>query len=105
MSRRRGVRRIMIWVTAAVVGAGILPPLARSQGAPAGSSPLTMEELEVRGIRTKPGRLFFSAANPEPAPAEPRMDLFRDDLQKPILPWEIPGTRPRGKQPPRRGIQ
>ncbi len=105
MKRRRGAWRIVIWVTAAVLGAGFLPPLARSQGAPGGSSPLTMEELEVRGIRTKPGRLFFSAANPAPAPAEPRMDLFRDDLDKPILPWEIPQTPPSGKQPPRQGIQ
>lgn len=105
MSGRRVARRIVIWLTAAVLGAGILPPVARSQGAPPGSSPLTMEELEVRGTRAKPGRLFFSAANPVPNPPETRLDLFRDDLARPILPWELPKVGSTGKQPPRQRIQ
>ncbi|HZD54742.1 MAG TPA: hypothetical protein VE080_00680 [Candidatus Aquicultoraceae bacterium] len=50
---------------------------------------LTMEELEVRGRREKLGTLFLPVPGPIGHPASVRMDLFREDMTRPILPWEI----------------
>ena len=66
-------------------------------GAAPASPTLTMEELEVRGKLEKPDRLFVPVSWPTVPPSPLRLDLFREDLLKPIFPWEIPnGTQSSG---------
>lgn len=50
---------------------------------------MTMEELEVRGYREKPDRLFLPVPPGIRRAAPVRYDLFREDVTKPVLPWEI----------------
>jgi len=54
---------------------------------------LTMEELEVRGRREKPDRLFLPVPGSIRHVAPVRFDLFREDMTKPVLPWEIDTRR------------
>jgi hypothetical protein len=54
---------------------------------------LTMEELEVRGRREKPDRLFLPVPGAIRHVAPVRFDLFREDMTKPVLPWEIDTRR------------
>ena len=91
MIRRRVVCRIMIGIVTWALAAGIFPPSGRAQGQEAETPSLSMEELEVRGIRDKPGQLYVSV--PEQVFSSPpvRFDLFREDLARPILPWETAG--------------
>lgn len=90
MTPLRRVALFAVFCLAVVPGA-----IARAQEASdaAGGAPLKMEELEVRGILEKPGRLFV----PPPAqillPLPVRFDFYREDLVKPILPWEITNDR------------
>ena len=60
-----------------------------------GRPPLTMEELEVRGYREKPDRLFLPVPPGIRHSAPVRYDLFREDVTKPVLPWEIDIRKPR----------
>ncbi len=55
----------------------------------AGPHPLKMEELEVRGLREKPDRLYLPVPGQVHFPLPTRFDLFREDLARPVLPWEI----------------
>ncbi len=56
-------------------------------------APLKMEELEVRGILEKPGRLHVPRPAQVPLPLPVRLDFYREDLVKPILPAEITNDR------------
>lgn len=93
MRRRRVVCRIMIGIVTGALAAGIFPLPGLAQGPEAEPPPLSMEELEVRGFRDKPGQLYVSVPNQVFSPAPVRFDLFREDLARPILPWEITGER------------
>ncbi len=89
MRRKRLIRQITIWMVAGILGAGVLPFAGKAQETPSESPPLTMEELEVRGFRDKPGQLYFSVPDQVFSPAPVRYDLLAEDLAKPFLPWEI----------------
>jgi len=58
-----------------------------------GGAPLKMEELEVRGNLEKPGRLFVPRPTQILLRLPVRFDFYREDLVKPILPWEITNDR------------
>lgn len=56
-------------------------------------APLKMEELEVRGILEKPGRLYLPSPTEILFPLPVRFDFFREDMITPILPREITNDR------------
>lgn len=58
-----------------------------------GGAPLKMEELEVRGALEKPGSLYLPSPTQILLPLPVRFDFYREDLVKPILPWEITNDR------------
>ncbi|MGA6994415.1 MAG: hypothetical protein WBX50_11025 [Candidatus Deferrimicrobiaceae bacterium] len=91
MRHRRVVCRIMIGILTGALAAGIFPLPGMAQGAEAEPPSLSMEELEVRGFRDKPGQLYVSVPNRVFSPPPVRFDLFREDLARPIPPWEITG--------------
>ncbi len=62
-------------------------------GAGVGTSPLKMEELEVRGLLEKPDRLYLPASRQTLFPLPTRFDFFLEDLSRPVLPWEITNDR------------
>lgn len=68
---------------AAVLSAG------NSFGAGEETPPLSMEELEVRGVIEKPDRLYVSMPKPIFDPAPVRFDLFSEDLGSAVCPPEI----------------
>lgn len=51
--------------------------------------PLSMEELEVRGIREKPDKLYLPVSRRMRHEAPVRFDLLQEDMTRPVLPWEI----------------
>jgi len=59
-----------------------------------GSDSLRMEELEVRGLREKPGVLYLPVAHGITIPSPVRYDLFLTDMAQPVLPREIPTEAP-----------
>jgi len=64
----------------------------------AGSTPLQMEELEVRGLREKPGVLYIPVNPGIALPSPVRYDLFLEDMARPVLPREIlPEASPAGE--------
>jgi hypothetical protein len=65
--------------------------MARGNALAAGEDPppLTMEELEVRGRREKPDRLYLAVPRGIRHAAPVRFDLLREDMTRPVLPWEI----------------
>jgi len=83
-----------IWLLAGffAAAAGLCPGDAR--GAGAGSTPLTMEELEVRGFIVKPDRLYLPVPKPIFSFAPVRFDIFTEDLVRPIALWEMTGREP-----------
>lgn len=89
MIRNWGVCRIVVRIVVGIMLAGFVPRSGIAQEAKAQPPPLTMEELEVRGFREKPGQLYISFPNPVFTPAPVRFDLLRDDIARGILPWEI----------------
>lgn len=71
---------------------------ADPRGARAGSTPLKMEELEVRGLREKPDVLYLPANQGIALPTSVRYDLFLEDMARPVLPDEIiPEAFPSGR--------
>lgn len=80
-----------VLVIAALIGVagGIMIIPRDTRAAEGGRPPLTMEELEVRGYREKPDRLFLPVPPGIRHAAPVRYDLFREDVTKPIQPWEI----------------
>ena len=103
MRRKRVVRGIIVWMLAGVFVGGIFPPQGKAEGTGPESPLLTMEELEVRGFREKPGQLYVSVPNHVFLPAPVRYDLLREDLARPILPWEIVEENPGGEHLKNRG--
>ncbi|NNF84532.1 MAG: hypothetical protein HKM29_05180 [Deltaproteobacteria bacterium] len=103
MRRKRLVWQIIVWLLAGVFLGGIFPPQGKAQESGAESPLLTMEELEVRGFREKPGQLYLSVPNQVFLPARVRYDLLQEDLARPILPWEIVEENPGGEHLKNRG--
>lgn len=104
MRRKRVVMRLMCWLLAGVIAGGFLPSRGMAESAKAESPVLTMEELEVRGFREKPGQLYISVPDQIFLPARVRYDLLAEDLAKPILPWELKEEYPgREQKEQRRG--
>jgi hypothetical protein len=63
-----------------------------------GSQSLRMEDLEVRGLREKPGVLYLPVPHGITIPSPVRYDLFLTDMARPVLPREIPReTSPAGE--------
>ena len=68
----------------------------RARGA--GSTPLQMEELEVRGLRVKPEVLHLPVHRGIVLPTPVRYDLFLEDIARPVLPGEVvPEALPAGR--------
>jgi hypothetical protein len=97
MSARKNCRRRICGMVAVALLAAAVP--GSSRGAAADSPVLTMEELEVRGKLEKPDRLFVPVSRRIVLPSPTRMDLFREDLLKPVSPWEIPNGGPSSGSP------
>lgn len=91
MTPARKIALIAVLWFACVPGA-----IVRAQEQPrAGIGPpsLKMEELEVRGLLEKPDRLYLPVPRQIFFPLPTRFDLFREDLARPVLPWEIANDR------------
>jgi hypothetical protein len=71
----------------------------------AGGGPhsLRMEELEVRGLREKPGALYLPVPNGIAIPSPVRYDLFLTDMARPVFPREVLPEAPRADGIPRQG--
>jgi hypothetical protein len=69
-----------------LLSAGI-PTVAR--GEEPGGKPLTMEDLEVRGYREKPDQLYLPVPPKIFHPSPVRVDLFLEDMTRPVTPWQI----------------
>lgn len=85
---RRGFLAGALVLAIVIASGGAMDP-GEVRAADKDRSSLTMEELEVRGRREKPGTLFLPVAGPIRHAAPVRMDLFREDMTRPVLPWEI----------------
>jgi hypothetical protein len=85
----RGRAKLASLLLACLIGSGMMMGTGKARAAGADQSPLTMEELEVRGRREKPDRLFLPVPPGIRHAAPVRFDLLREDMARPILPWEI----------------
>ena len=94
MRRRLVVRRIVFGIVTGVLATGIFAQSGIAQGPEEETPSLSMEELEVRGIRDKPGQLYVSVPDRIFSPPPVRYDLFREDLARPVPPWETAGEQP-----------
>ena len=65
------------------------PPASADPGA---ASSVRMEELEVRGLREKPGTLYLPVHRGIDLPSPVRYDLFLEDAARPFDPGP-PGRR------------
>lgn len=90
MALRVPFRRVAAVATACILGALALPAAGVTHAEAREPGPLKMEEVEVRGYREKPGRLFLPVPRPVYSPSPVRFDLFREDIARPIPPGEIP---------------
>ena len=90
MTAMRRVALLAVFCFACMPGA-----IARAQepSGAEGGAPLKMEELEVRGILEKPGRLYLPRPTQILLPLPVKFDFFREDMVKPILPREITNDR------------
>ena len=68
-----------------------------------GSHSLRMEELEVRGLREKPGVLYLPVHRGITIPSPVRFDLFLEDMARPVFPREVLPEAPRADGIPRQG--
>jgi hypothetical protein len=74
------------------------PGFAAEKSARGGPDSLRMEELEVRGLREKPGVLYLPVHHGNSNPSPVRYDLFLADMARPVLPREIHAeTSPAGE--------
>ena len=95
---RRAVVLYAILILAAVRGFAAEPP-----GGDGGGATLRMEELEVRGLREKPGILYLPVHKEIAFPSPVRYDLFLEDMARPVFPGEISsGSRAVDKTVPAR---
>ena len=74
---------------AGLIGSGMVMGTGKARASAKDKAPLTMEELEVRGRREKPDKLYLPVPRGIRHPATVRFDLLREDMTMPILPWEI----------------
>src|SRR4030067_2499585 len=93
----RGRTKLVFLLVAGRVGSGMMMGTGNARAAGRDQSPLTMEELEVRGRREKPDRLYLPVPRGIRHAAPVRVDLLREDITRQVLPWEIE----RRKQPER----
>lgn len=89
MTLRPAMRAFWILAMTGIFGATLPLFPGKALGAEKGARPLTMEELEVRGYREKPGELYLPVPAPMVSPSPVRLDLLREDILKPIPLWEI----------------
>jgi hypothetical protein len=68
-----------------------------------GSHSLQMEELEVRGLREKPGVLYLPVHRGISIPSPVRYDLFLEDMARPVAPREALPEAPRADGIPKQG--
>ena len=87
MTRRR--TKLVALALAGLIGSGMVMGTGKTRAAATDKAPLTMEELEVRGRREKPDKLYLPVSQGIRHPAPVRFDLLREDMTMPILPWEI----------------
>ena len=87
MTRRR--TKLVALALAGLIGSGMVMGTGKARAAATDKAPLTMEELEVRGRREKPDKLYLPVSQGIRHPAPVRFDLLREDMTMPILPWEI----------------
>jgi hypothetical protein len=85
----RGWAKLASLVLAGMIGSGMVMGAGKARAAGADQPPLTMEELEVRGRREKPDRLYLPVPPGIRHSSPVRFDLLREDMTRPVLPWEI----------------
>jgi hypothetical protein len=89
---KRGRIKMVFLLLAALAGSGMMMGTGKAaRAAGKDQPPLTMEELEVRGRREKPDRLYLPVPQGIRHAAPVRFDLLREDMTRPVLPWEIDG--------------
>ena len=76
---------------------------AEKPAAGGGPHSLRMEELEVRGLREKPGILYLPVHRGITIPSPVRYDLFLEDMARPVFPREVLQEAPRADGIPRQG--
>jgi len=76
---------------------------AEKPAAGGGSNSLRMEDLEVRGLREKPGVLYLPVHREISIPSPVRYDLFLKDMTRPVFPREVLPEAPRADGIPRQG--
>jgi len=91
MIRKRSLL-VMVFLGASITAGVVMFP-GEAHAADKDRPSLTMEELEVRGHREKPDRLFLPVPEGIRHVAPVRFDLFREDMTKPVLPWEVDTRR------------
>jgi hypothetical protein len=87
----RGWTKLGSLLLAGLIGSGMMMGTGNARAAGADPPPLTMEELEVRGHREKPDRLYLPVPRGIRHTVPVRFDLLREDMTRPVLPWEIDG--------------
>lgn len=85
----RGRNKLVFLLLAGLIGTGTMMGTGKARAAGTDRPPLTMEELEVRGRREKPDRLYLPVPRGIHHAAPVRFDLLREDMARPVLPWEI----------------
>jgi len=85
----RGWTKLVSLALAGLIGTGMMMGTGKARAAGTDQPPLTMEELEVRGRREKPDRLYLPVPRGIRHAAPVRFDLLREDMTRPVLPWEI----------------
>ena len=81
MRRAHALCAVLLLAAASVFAAD--PPAPAD---PASASSLRMEDLEVRGLREKPGTLYLPVHRGIELPSPVRYDLFLEDLARPFDP-------------------
>ena len=96
------MRRVVIFFALCIFAAA--PCFAAEKPAAGGGShSLRMEELEVRGLREKPGVLYLPVHRGITIPSPVRYDLFLEDMARPVFPREVLPEDPRADGIPRQG--
>jgi hypothetical protein len=86
------MKRVVLFSTLLLLAAAPARPAADPPATadPGAASSLRMEELEVRGLREKPGTLYLPVHRGIDLPSPVRYDLFLEDAARPFDP-EPPG--------------
>jgi hypothetical protein len=87
---RRAVICLALGFLAAAPGFAAEKPAAGGE-----SQSLRMEELEVRGLREKPGVLYLPVHRGITIPSPVRYDLFLEDMARPVFPRDGHPESPR----------